>query len=810
MPSFLAVLLATQVAPAPFWQLSDAIAISRVSRGGRVPFPEDDVLGMLVKQGDQTSFRAGDALPDRGGVVRRWTAVKANAKGAVNQPRAGYVQAIIHSDTDRPAILTVSGDAALYFNGSLRPGDVYGYGYLSLPVQVRRGDNTLLVAAGRGPLTARLDAPRADQQFNLADSTLPDVLTTDHGKLKGAVVILNTSAKPATALRIRATVGDRTVESRLPEIGPFTLRKTPFEFPVVTARPGSTEHISLSLVGPHGEQDQGVVDVNVVAPLTTHKRTFISNIDGSVQYYAVVPAQKPSKSNALVLTLHGASVEAIGQARAYQAKDWCTIVAPTNRRPYGFDWEDTGRLDALEVLQIAKKAYAHDPARVVLTGHSMGGHGTWSIGTLYPNLFAAIAPSAGWVSFQSYAGGFRPPNPDPVAELFLRAAAPSDTLGRVRNTLEGTTYILHGSADDNVPVTEARTMKKALTDIGANFVYHEQPGAGHWWGNQCVDWPPLFQTLRAARLKAANDPAPIDFTSPNPEVSSTLRWVTIERQQVSGISSVQAAITSGVIEVTTTNVGALELSKPRATITSVVVDGVAFPSPQFPLRIVRPASTTFRENTAGWTDGAHWAPDWKTPARSGGFKLAFQHDMVFVVGSTGADATRLWDFARYLAESLYYRGNGAVDVWTDADYLKRRKTDRRLRDRNVVLFGNEENNAAWKELLRNCPIKVTNGNIRLARGGALDPSYPGDDEAALVTYPLPGSATALVAAFGESGAAAIDALERVPVLPSGTAYPDWSILNAETEPSAGINGVAAAGNFGPNWQLGPESTFRKP
>lgn len=28
---------------------------------------------------------------------------------------------------------------------------------------------------------------------------------------------------------------------------------------------------------------------------------------------------------------------------------------PTNRRPYGFDWEDWGRMDALEVLEVAQK-----------------------------------------------------------------------------------------------------------------------------------------------------------------------------------------------------------------------------------------------------------------------------------------------------------------------------------------------------------------------------------------------------------------------------------------------------------------------
>ena len=54
---------------------------------------------------------------------------------------------------------------------------------------------------------------------------------------------------------------------------------------------------------------------------------------------------------ALFLSVHGASVEATNQARAYAQKDWGHLVAPTNRRPYGFSWEDWGRMDALEVLE---------------------------------------------------------------------------------------------------------------------------------------------------------------------------------------------------------------------------------------------------------------------------------------------------------------------------------------------------------------------------------------------------------------------------------------------------------------------------
>ena len=83
-----------------------------------------------------------------------------------------------------------------------------------------------------------------------------------------------------------------------------------------------------------------------------YSRTFVSDIDGSVRYYAVSPyiGPKTNTAPALFFSVHGAEVQAISQARAYKPKDWGVLVAPTNRRPRGFNWEDWGRLDAMEVL----------------------------------------------------------------------------------------------------------------------------------------------------------------------------------------------------------------------------------------------------------------------------------------------------------------------------------------------------------------------------------------------------------------------------------------------------------------------------
>ena len=94
------------------------------------------------------------------------------------------------------------------------------------------------------------------------------------------------------------------------------------------------------------------------SPDEPYRMTFRSPIDGSIQYYGVRRPEPfdPSTDYGLVLSLHGASVEGFGQVRAYSDKDrLAIIIAPTNRRPFGFDWEEWGRLNALASLDNAVK-----------------------------------------------------------------------------------------------------------------------------------------------------------------------------------------------------------------------------------------------------------------------------------------------------------------------------------------------------------------------------------------------------------------------------------------------------------------------
>jgi predicted peptidase len=55
-------------------------------------------------------------------------------------------------------------------------------------------------------------------------------------------------------------------------------------------------------------------------------------------------------------------------------------------------WSNDALLGLLDEIM---KTYAVDKSRVYLTGLSMGGYGTWSLGLAHPEKFAAIVPICG-------------------------------------------------------------------------------------------------------------------------------------------------------------------------------------------------------------------------------------------------------------------------------------------------------------------------------------------------------------------------------------------------------------------------------
>ncbi|MEO0324352.1 MAG: prolyl oligopeptidase family serine peptidase [Myxococcota bacterium] len=485
--------------------------------------------------------------------------------------------------------------------GATQQGDVYDDGHhrVALPGATPEGT----AESGTLPLAVRINPPRGRPAVQL------DLWSTT------AELVVDTISPHRPDLRvgerIDAWVGSRVTNLRGEALSPVLARVVESDLfeASETAHPsigaGATAQLAFALEAKRaitaedlaGETPTLPVTLEVTSPclsaayrttvdLTVRARDEVfsvtrrSPVDGSVQYHAVRPPaeETPGTDYGLLLTLHGAAVRAPGQARAFGPSPDAYIVAPTNRHRFGFDWEAWGRIDALEALDHAMDTLPIDARRVYLSGHSMGGHGTWNIGVLFPERFALVGPSAGWRSFYSY-----PRDPVP-GEPFLSASRGSDTERYAGNLTRRAVYILHGDADDNVPVTEARAMRELLAPAVPTLGYHEEPGAGHWWdrdpdrpGADCVDWAPMWTMMSERRV--ADVELDFDFRTPSPSVSATHAYVRV-RSAATPLEDVviESRADGAAVTLTTTNVRSLVLdgdALTRAGVATLAVDGEA-------------------------------------------------------------------------------------------------------------------------------------------------------------------------------------------------------------------------------------------
>lgn len=190
-----------------------------------------------------------------------------------------------------------------------------------------------------------------------------------------------------------------------------------------------------------------------------YRWAYRSEVDKELQPYRVFVPSKydPAKPTPMVVALHGMGGDENSYFTAYdngivkreaEARGYL-VVCPKGRGSASMYAGDAER-DVLDVIAAMRRDYNVDADRIYLTGHSMGGYGTWSIAPKYPDLFAAIAPIAG--------GGL-----------------PS-SLSKIKHVPE---IVVHGDKDPTVSVERSRVMVKAAQELGIEIKYIEVPGGNH-------------------------------------------------------------------------------------------------------------------------------------------------------------------------------------------------------------------------------------------------------------------------------------------------------------------------------------------
>ncbi|MCH7945792.1 MAG: prolyl oligopeptidase family serine peptidase, partial [Armatimonadetes bacterium] len=466
---------------------------------------------------------------------------------------------------------------------------------------------------------------------------------------------------------------------------------------------------------------------------------------------------------------------------------------------FGFDWEDWGRLDALEVREEAMRVFGTDPSEVYLTGHSMGGHGAWYLGATDPDKWAAIGPAAGWISFWTYGGAVTYPDPDPIEKILLRVSNPSDITKIIRNYKHMGVFVLQGAEDRTVPIEQPRKMREYLAEFHRDVDFYEHPGGGHWYdssdepGTDCVDYGPMFDFFDRRRRRLSHEVRTVEFHTVHPGVSATSHWMTVVAQERPFVTSSVVAtnpIGTDRFEVETVNVSRFEIDVAGSPVGSaqtvtVVVDGTEVEAS------VDDGIVRF-DNVWGWIAVGEFHRGDKNPQRAGPFKGAFDNRFVLVYGTTGTPEENAWSFAkaRFDAETWQYRGNGHAEVLPDTILMAGG-----LGGFNIIAYGNEDTNYAIKRFLQDSPVRIGRESIVVGSKRLV-----GDDLSILMIRPINDYSNLSIAVVGGTGIKGMRSTDTLPYFVSGIHYPDVFVFDSRLH-EIGSKAVRVAGVFGTDWSV---------
>jgi predicted peptidase len=191
-----------------------------------------------------------------------------------------------------------------------------------------------------------------------------------------------------------------------------------------------------------------------------------------------------STSLPIILALHGGGQYGVdgmkqtegGLAQAIrQHPDRFPAVVVFPQSPPGGTpgFQGLGGQIAMAALDKSIAEFNADPARVYLTGLSMGGNGAWYLAYHHADRFAALIVVCGFIGeFTGTTSGVNYPAIVPTSE-----ADPFAEIARRIQRLP--IWIFHGDDDPIVPVDVSRKMASALKADGADVQYSELHGVGH-------------------------------------------------------------------------------------------------------------------------------------------------------------------------------------------------------------------------------------------------------------------------------------------------------------------------------------------
>ena len=268
--------------------------------------------------------------------------------------------------------------------------------------------------------------------------------------------------------------------------------KSPLDSYSFDAQTGKVDRWTTSETG-------GLNPATFVAPEMIHWKTF----DGrTISGYVYKPdATKFTGKRPVIIDIHGGPEGQsrpgfLGRNNYYLNELGVALIFPNVRGSSGYGKTflklDNGFLregsykDIGSLMDWVKQSPELDSGNIMVTGGSYGGHMTWAIATLYENDLCCQLPVVGpsnLVTLLEHTEPYRRDlrrveygdERDPKMREFMERIAPMNNAAKITKP----TFVVAGTNDPRVPVSESRQMADKLKGNGAPLWYLEAKDEGH-------------------------------------------------------------------------------------------------------------------------------------------------------------------------------------------------------------------------------------------------------------------------------------------------------------------------------------------
>jgi len=235
-------------------------------------------------------------------------------------------------------------------------------------------------------------------------------------------------------------------------------------------------------------------------------QNFTASNDGSTRYYWLdLPDHFDSSvPTPLVIFLHGYGQDRTcydtyypGLEQIFRQNRWM-VVCPECRYVGSTGYQDwysaPSRSDITDVIHLLEQEFSIDRSHIDVMGTSMGGSGALKYAMFNPDIIASACDVMGVTNFTEFYywttnsdlhnsiaaayGG----TPSQVPQVYNNESP----LGNEIRFMHTPLFLLHGSADTVVPVSNSRNLNNSLSQAGYVVKYDEVPGVDHY-GTDLID-----------------------------------------------------------------------------------------------------------------------------------------------------------------------------------------------------------------------------------------------------------------------------------------------------------------------------------